>query len=77
MRPLLLRLSVAVDKHTSVIHHAHATLAGLKQHMRAMVADYESRAAELGAQVRVLYRCLPHVFLSKSSIQNFGPFPDV
>ncbi len=61
IRPLLLRLSLVADKHTSVIQHAHATLAGLKQQMRAILADYESRAAELeAAQVRCHFTPHPH-----------------
>ena len=53
MRPLLLRLSVAAEKHTSVIHHSHATLVGLKLQMRALLAEHEARAAESVAQGQV------------------------
>ena len=56
MRPLLLRLAVAVDAHPAVLSHATAQLADLKGQLRAMLAEPKAPAKpEASQQVTTLF----------------------
>ena len=56
MRPLLLRLAVAVDAHPAVLSHATAQLADLKGQLRAMLAEPKAPAKpEVSQQVTTLF----------------------
>ena len=73
MRPLLLRLAVAVDAHPAVLSHATAQLADLKGQLRAMLAEPKAPVKPEGSQQVTTLFAYPRPAAAHSTFQHALP----